>query len=155
MITLLLLLQGEDGDQKAAQNIVHLWYSAFVHQGLIEKLHGDVRDAIESVCTKIEKRPPNTIQAKTFQFGSRQLRLLLKQSAWLGLRQYLQPPSVSSNTARRNRLAVTLAPERIDHRERAFFRQKPAHRFCSHAFREKGVLLPYGAPQDAFETPNP
>ncbi|KAK8038412.1 hypothetical protein PG994_015179, partial [Apiospora phragmitis] len=153
-ITLLLLLLDDD-TERAARNALHLWYSAFIPESLMDKMREDVGRAIENVCIKVENKHPDTLLGKTFDFGQRRLRLTLQQRAWMSLRQYLQVPQISLQDAQERRKAVTLAPERIDHRERSFLSQEPGRRFCAFKFREHGILLPFASVWDSFTIPNP
>lgn len=152
--TLWLLLQ--DGDaQETATEIVHLWYSAFLPPSLSGKFRGDIRNAVTSFCDQIQSEPTDSVQTKTFKFGQRQIHMTFQQKAWLSLHAHLHSSAQPFARAKNNRLAVTMAPERQENRDCDAFSQTPRLRLCELRFREKGVLLPFGASSDSFKIPNP
>ncbi|KAI1779819.1 hypothetical protein F4818DRAFT_154522 [Hypoxylon cercidicola] len=153
---MLLLALTEDDAAVATENIIHLWYSAFIPQSLQDVLKGKVHELVQSICTKIEGKPPDAILAKTWTFGSRSLRLVLTKQQWFNILSSLEPPlDLTVERARDIRRSVTLADQRLDFRERTYFGQYPGVRASSQKFREDGVLLPFGTPRDSFTIPNP
>lgn len=166
--TLLLLLaltaQGT-GDAKGtaalpdtAEELIHLWYSASISSSLLSRLQDGVKPLIMEVCSQIANKPPNTILGKTWAFaGGQTLRLVLKKKDWLQLHQFLDvPDDVTFKDATQTRTAVTLAPERVDYRDRWYFKDaSPFMRIAKQRFREDGLLLPFGHPRIGFHIPNP
>ncbi|KAK9782094.1 putative MYND-type zinc finger protein samB [Seiridium cardinale] len=153
-VLILLLLVYIPNPQSAAQGVIHLWYSAFIPQALqdvLAKAHG----VVQSLCTASESAPPEAPLIQEFLFDKGLIRVALQKKAWFSMLDYLKPSEISLEEAKELRKAVTLAAERIDYRERAWFRQSPSARFCSYKFREDGVLLPFSAARDAFILPNP
>ncbi|KAI2467246.1 hypothetical protein F4781DRAFT_444529 [Annulohypoxylon bovei var. microspora] len=153
---ILLLALTEDDAAIAADNIIHLWYSAFISQSLYETLNGKIRELVQGVCKKIEGKASNAVLGKTWTFGSRSVRLVLAKKQWLELLASLEiPPGLTVEKAQDIRRSVTLAPERVDYRHRRYFAQPPGDRAGAEKFRGHGVLLPFGAPRDSFTIPNP
>ncbi|KAI1376191.1 hypothetical protein F4677DRAFT_84451 [Hypoxylon crocopeplum] len=154
---IMLLLALTEGDAAiATDNIIHTWYSAFISQSLQDTLKGKIRELVQDVCTKVEGKAPNAVLGKTWTFGPRSLRLVLAKKQWFELLASLEPPpGLTIERAREIRRSVTLAPQRVDFRERRYFAQPPGHRASAQKFREDGVLIPYGAPRDPFTIPNP
>ncbi|KAL7628839.1 hypothetical protein AAE478_000354 [Parahypoxylon ruwenzoriense] len=153
---MLLLALTEDSADVAVDNILHLWYSSFISQSLQDTLKGKIRELVQSVCTKIESKAPDAVLGKTWTFGSRSLRLVLAKKQWLELLASLEPPpGLTVDKAREIRRSVTIAPQRVDYRERRYFVQPPSHRTSAQKFREDGVLLPFGGPRDIYTIPNP
>ena len=140
----------------AAQMMLHLWYSAFLPASMLDTLKETLSPMIQDVCAKIASRSLATLQRKTWSNGSRSLCLALRKAAWNNLLSFLNvPDSLTVAAARDLRTAVTLAEERKDYLDRAIFRQPPAKRVAMMRFREDGLLLPFGSPRAAYDTPNP
>jgi hypothetical protein len=111
---------------------------------------------IIEVCEKIKGKPSTSLQAKTFSFGKRSLRLVLKKHQWDELKDYFNvPQGLTQEDAQAIRRRVMLAPERVDYLHRALCNQPSPIRVATVTFREDGILLPYGASREKFDTPNP
>ncbi|RYP29502.1 hypothetical protein DL767_006692 [Monosporascus sp. MG133] len=154
-VMLLVMLTQED-PMLAAETVLHIWYSAFVTQSVIDVINGKPRQLVQAVCTKIEGREPDVVLAKTWTFGERSLPLVLTKDQWISLLSHFDlPTGLTYEMAKQNRVGITLAPERVDFRERGYFAQKPSSRIVNMRFREEGILLPFGRRRDAFIHPNP
>ena len=153
----IMLLVALKFDTKAAvPMMIHIWYSAALPRSMVDALESRILVLIEDVCSKIRNKPSGSLQAKTFAFKSSTLRVVLKKEEWFELAKYLTVPKTltlekSQNICHR----TTLAPERIDYRERAMLLWSGALRVVDSRFRNEGILLPYGCSRDAFDTPNP
>ncbi|KAK9443069.1 MYND finger family protein [Metarhizium brunneum] len=154
-IIMLLLLLMDDDPQRAADHIIHIWYSAFITEELSRTLQGQILKLVEGVCHETTLKQPDDLFPKTFSFTRGRVRLVLTKRSWDALQSILKPRNLTLQKAQDVRRAVTLAPSRADYRERAFFRQDPSSRFGSFRFRSDGILLPFGLPRKAFSTPNP
>ncbi|KAI1499527.1 hypothetical protein F5X99DRAFT_430658 [Biscogniauxia marginata] len=154
---MLLLALTEDDTAVATENIMHLWYSAFISKSLLRTLQTKIRELVQDVCVKIEGKPSNTILGKTWTFGSKSLRLILTKRQWYGLCTYLEiPHGLTTEKAQEIRRKVTLSPSEVDWRELLDFAQHvESHRLCRLRFREDGVLRPFGSPRDKSLVPNP
>ncbi|KAH0421179.1 hypothetical protein CcaCcLH18_13597 [Colletotrichum camelliae] len=154
-IMLLIALVVDDVDV-AADCIIHVWYSALLRKSDLDILQHRIRPVLEEVCHKLKGKGADTLQAKTWMFGQRSLRLVLKRSAWDDLLFFTDTPKdLTANQAHEFRKAVTLAEGRKDYRDRHLLLQSPSHRIALTRFREDGLLLPFGAARDAFRHPNP
>lgn len=157
VIILLVALVTEDMEQ-AVDCIIHVWYSALVRQTDIDLLNSSIRPLIEAICGKIAGKKPGTVLGKTWTFARGSFRLVLSIEQWHLLLSYFDVPNgLSSTQALQIRSAVTLADERRDYLDRArACKSGPllAHRICGQRFREDGILLPFGASREAFDTPN-
>jgi hypothetical protein len=141
-----------------AENLIHLWYSAFLYPALITELHTRVKQLIDSVCNQIAQKSSKTLLGKTWTFTSgNSLRLVLRKEDWFALQTYLDVPTeLTKEEAGAIRAAVTLAPERADYRDRWYFKeQTPSMRIAKRRFQEDGLLLPFGHPRVGFNIPNP
>ncbi|KAK7973521.1 trehalose-phosphatase [Apiospora saccharicola] len=155
MVARNLLLLVKKDPLIAAQNIVHLWYSAFITPTLMNTLKMEIEPLIHAVCAKVEHRCDIALHSKTIETPRGTPRVLLKKQSWNALLDYTKVPDVTVAKAQEVRRAVMLAPSRIDYRERAYFQEDPPMRFGAHKFREQGILLPMGASSEAFTVPNP
>lgn len=141
---------------EAVMTMIHVWYSALLPDSVIDTMCHTVLERIVDVCEKIKDKPSNSLQAKTFSFGKRSLRLVLKKHQWDELKGYFNVPrGLTLENAQAIRRRCMLAPERIDYLHRALCNQPPAIRVATVTFREDGILLPYGTSREKFKIPNP
>ena len=141
---------------EAVPIMIHVWYSALLPHVIIDALWHVVLGRIVEVCEKIKDKPSISVQAKTFSFGKRSLRLVLKKHQWDELKDYFNVPrGLTEEGAQAIRRSVMLASERIDYLHRALCNQPPPIRVATVTFREDGILLPHGASREKFDTPNP
>ncbi|KAH8674391.1 hypothetical protein BGZ60DRAFT_468760 [Tricladium varicosporioides] len=141
-----------------AEALIHVWYSASFPSYVLSQLQDRVKPLITEVCSKITHKPPSTTLGETWKFSNgRTLRLVLKQKDWLRLADFLDvPEDMSVEDAAAIRRTVTLAPERLDYRDRWYFKDaSPFMRIAKQKFQEDGILIPFGHPRTAFDTPNP
>ena len=141
---------------EAVPIMIHLWYSALLPHVMIDTLWHVVLGRIVEVCEKIRDKPSTSLQAKTFSFGKRSLRLVLQKHQWNELKDYLNVPrGLTEEGAQAIRRSVMLASERIDYLHRALCNQPSPIRVATVTFRQDGILLPHGASREKFDTPNP
>lgn len=164
---LLLLSLTAKGDTNAsegsmfstdAEALIHMWYSASIPLRVLSSLQTRVKPLIMEVCQKICHKSPETISGKTWEFPAGQsFRLVLKTKYWLQLVEFLDTSDdLTSERASKFRMAVTLAPDRADYRDRWYFKDaSPFMRVAKQRFREDGLLLPFGHPRTVFCVPNP
>ncbi|KAF2875898.1 hypothetical protein BDV95DRAFT_285156 [Massariosphaeria phaeospora] len=161
-ITLLLFaftsLDDERPVSETAEGLIHLWYSAFLPNTLLDSVKARVGSLVKAVCTGIANKASGTLHKKRWKFRSgNTLHLSLQKKDWLRLGQFLHlPEGIGLEEARRLRCATVMAPERTDYRERWYYKDAtPSMRLAKHRFREDGLLLPFGHPRIGFDTPNP
>jgi hypothetical protein len=153
-IMLLIALQFES--DAAVPMIIHLWYSALLPSCVTQAIQTNILPMVEHVCQKIKTKPGGALQAKTFEIGDRKLRITLKKEEWVRLARFCQvPEGLTAEAAQRIRRRITLAPERVDYRDRALLNMPAGVRQGEMYFRHTGVLLPYGCSIKDFDTPNP
>lgn len=141
---------------EAAEIIIHIWYSAFITESTLYRLQELVLPLIEDVCLKIRGRAQQSLHSKTWEFGSRKLRLVLPKTLWDSLPAFLKvPDGLSTGQAQRLMVETTLPPSRRDYVDRAFYTRPPAWRVCATKFRTDGMLLPFGQSREKFTIPNP
>ena len=153
---ILLLIALHFSPETAAPMMLHLWYSALIPAQMLRSLQDNILPLIQEVCNKIKSKPAQSLQSKTWTYGTRSLRLVLTKEHWDHLLPYFEvPDGLSAAQAQVIRAATTLAPERKDYLERALLTQPPAWRVCTMKFRKDGLLLPFGSSRQEFDTPNP
>ncbi|KAH8593394.1 hypothetical protein B0O99DRAFT_515819 [Bisporella sp. PMI_857] len=153
---ILLLVALNFNPSEAPRIMLHIWYSAVIPRRIFVLLQNRVLPLFKDVCSKIQGKPPKSLQAKTWNFGARGLRLVLEKSMWDRLPSYLEVPGgLSASEALRIMRLTTLAPGRKDYVERALYIRFPPWRVCNSKFRNDGVLLPSGQSRSEFDTPNP
>lgn len=153
-IMLLIALQYES--DAAVPMIIHLWYSALLPSCVMHAIQTNILPMVEHVCQKIKTKPGGALQAKTFEMGDRKLQITLKKEDWVRLARFCQvPEGLTAEAAQRIRRRITLAPERVDYRDRALLNMPAGVRQGEMYFRHTGVLLPYGCSIKDFDTPNP
>ncbi|MAD87512.1 MAG: hypothetical protein CL912_31530 [Deltaproteobacteria bacterium] len=142
--------------EEAVTILIHIWYSALLAPAMIDTLGQVALGRIAEVCEKIKYKPSTSLQAKTFSFGKRSLRLVLKKHQWDELKNYFDVPrGLTQEDAQDIRRRIMLAPERVDYLHRALCNQPPPIRVATVTFREDGILLPHGASREKFDVPNP
>ncbi|KAF7905570.1 uncharacterized protein EAF01_006091 [Botrytis porri] len=154
--TILLLTALVFDPIEAADIMIHIWYSAFITESSLQKLQEKVLPLIEDVCKKVAGRPGQSLQSKTWTFGTRTICLVLPKASWDLLPSFFKvPDGLSASKAQKVMVETTLPPSRRDYVERAFYSRPPAWRVCVTKFRTDGTLLPFGQSRKDFNVPNP
>lgn len=78
-VIMLLIALTVDNMDEVADCIIHIWYSALIRKSALDILQQRVRPLIEDVCEKIKSKLSSAILAKTWTFGQRSMRLVLKK----------------------------------------------------------------------------
>jgi hypothetical protein len=135
--------------------MVHLWYSAFLPKDLLQAVQSKIVPPLQELLNFTQEEPTKLLK-KTFSYHNVTLTATLSRSAWEKiLSNFKCSSSVSFSEASALRRSVTMAEHRQDYVDRALFRLPPPWRLAHMRFREDGVLLPFGAARDEFNTPNP
>lgn len=145
-------------DEEVAEGLIHIWYSARIHPGLLCRLQPTVEPLVAEVVGQIASRGPGALVEKTWAFpGGSSLRVVLRGEEWRRLGRFLDlPRGLDAERARGIRASIVLAPERVDCRHRWHYKEaSPPMRLAKQRFREDGLLLPFGHPRDGFDVPNP
>jgi hypothetical protein len=160
-ILLLLALTADEDISSPSDTVdilIHFWYSAFVPARAMSRLHINVKPLVDEVCSQIVDISSDSILEKSWEFlHGRSLRLVLAEKHWIQLQALLNVTDERSReSAAQIRRAITLAPERVDYRERWHYKEaSPFMRIAKQQFQEDGLLLPFGHPRTAFNVPNP
>jgi len=155
-IVLLIFVAASSADE-AAQHVIHLLYSALITGDTYVFLQHKVKPLVEDVLAKIVHKSAGALLAKTWTTPmDYSLRIELPKDKWVELHRYLTvPDGLNKSAAQKVRCAVMLAPHRLDRSDRFLLLQLPEHRSSFAKFRSDGLLLPFGHPRAAFDTPNP
>ncbi|KAK5698990.1 hypothetical protein LTR97_006639 [Elasticomyces elasticus] len=150
-LVLLVALAVPD-DNAAIHCMLHLVYSSMIRQVDLDLLNTNVRPLIQDVVDKIAGKAAETLQKKTWKFGTNELCLTLSKTCWIAMLSLLEvPPALTTESARRAHTDVTMA--RKDYIESQYTAHSPAHRVCKEQFRKDGILLPFGNSREAFTIP--
>ena len=153
---ILLVAFSVENVNDAVDCILHIWYSALIRESDVEILRQKVRPLIEEVCGKTKGKAKDRILGKTWTFGERSLRLVLTKGSWDTLLAFVNgPEGLTAKRADEIRVAVTLAEQRKDYRDRHLVVLTPSWRIAKTRFRKDGLLLPFGSARDEFQHPNP
>ncbi|QSZ28709.1 hypothetical protein DSL72_003209 [Monilinia vaccinii-corymbosi] len=141
---------------EAADIMIHIWYSAFIPESVLHKVQERVLPLIEDVCRKIRGRPEQSLQSKSWLFGTRTLSLILSKASWDLLSAFLKvPDGLSASKAREVMDQTPFPPTMRDCFDRYLYSRSPAWRVCATKLRTDGMLLPFGQSRKDFNTPNP
>ncbi|TGO85026.1 hypothetical protein BPOR_0439g00050 [Botrytis porri] len=161
--TILLLTALVFDPIEAADIMIHIWYSAFITESSLQKLQEKVLPLIEDVCKKVAGRPGQSLQSKTWTFGTRTICLVLPKASWDLLPSFFKvPDGLSASKAQKVMVETTLPPSRRDYVERAFYSRPPAWRrienlkirfqlFELDAVDLPGILKERGIAKDYFD----
>ena len=151
-----LLIAFHFSPEEATPIMLHIWYSALIPNQTFQSLREAILPLIKEVCTKIQEKPAESLQSKTWSHDSQSLRLVLQKAMWDRLQDYFQiPQGLSTAHAQNIMTSTTLAPEREDYVHRALYIRPPPWRVCMMKFRKDGIILPFGSSCHEFDTPNP
>lgn len=155
---MLLILLTVDNHKAAIDCIIHLWYSVTIKQSHLDILSNHVRPLLQSVVVRIADRTAGSRLAKTWTYGNRALRLVLSKEQWTALLAFTKVPKDLERFpqfANLNRLAITMAPSRVDERQLSLLLGTPSLRFCRERLQQEGILLPLSSSRKDFTIPNP
>ena len=139
----------------ASEAILHLWYSAFLPESLLQSIRNAVCPTIRDFLAANPVQAAGVVQ-KTWSCGNSTLTATLRKAEWNRVLSYLPDvPYMSYDKAVALHKSVTLAHSRRDYRDRALFPLHPSWRLSVWKFRSDGILLPFGASREKFRAPNP
>jgi hypothetical protein len=127
-----------------AEDLIHLWYSAFVLSSLLPSLKDRVGRLLQDSCTHTSEAAHDGMIKKTWTFSrSRVLAITLPKDRWPLVSEYLEVPAgLTEQSARKIRAAVVMSPERADYRDRWYFKDAtPSMRLAKRKFRSDGLLV--------------
>lgn len=160
---LMLLILGREPDKgKAAELVLHLWYSAFVqagHPAALMSVVLSVVDELKKDQFEIKLGEKSTLygEIKNKMFLGGLLAHLTSQydseKAQAEYQRVLYVPQALKDTSMLT-FSNSLAPEREDYLHRMYKDLEPSHRLSYDKFRRFGLLLPFGAPNAHFNQPN-
>ena len=158
---ILLLVATNFEPATASTMMLHIWYSSLLPRLMLQQLRTVILPLIEDVCAKVRSKPsglkdPDLFFSKVWKFAGCSIRLTLKQRYWNALLRYFGVPEfMSKDQARQARSNGTTSANDVDERETRLYPMITEWRICFSRFQEDGLLLPFEAPRDHFDTPNP
>jgi hypothetical protein len=143
-LVLLLILGNVPDETIAADMALHFWYSTLMPKG-----HHLLLSSI------IESFVRQTAQDPTTNLGPcSKLSTLFTQEVGMILSDYIWSEKLSIGDIKEEYNRVRTAPSRRDYRDRMYLALRPAHRVAFHKFRRFGIVLPFGAMNAHFNSPN-
>ncbi|OTA66048.1 hypothetical protein K449DRAFT_463097 [Hypoxylon sp. EC38] len=152
-----------------AENIVHLWYSAFVQETMDDWLQTFIHRKVVELNEMIEKRHgyrkainvdriPARSEANAWEPITMKTRpiidLMLNYPTWSRLEKYVSPRKLSYRQGYLARETVTTCPRKLDIRERRLLKQHPSERLSYQRYIDSGVLLPFAQLKHSYSKPN-
>ncbi|KAH6663748.1 hypothetical protein B0J14DRAFT_256108 [Halenospora varia] len=93
--------------------MTHIWYSTLIPDEPHCHLQESPSPLIDDFCVKIRSKHNESLQSKTWIFGTRSLKLVLQKKQWDKLPSFLNVPAgLSATNAQEARRGVMLAPQR-------------------------------------------
>lgn len=149
---MLILLNMADEDT-CVDTILHFWYSCRLREAHVRVLQSEVRPLIAEMVQKISSKGEKVLLAKNFKLSNLELRIVLKKGQWQELLRTLDR-STDPAIAETSRKDITLQRrDLIDHQLLQICRHLH-RREAKLQFRQRGMLLPFGASDSAFTQPN-
>ena len=153
---ILLLTALHFDPEEATPIMLHMWYSALIPKRIYRLIQEILLPLIQEVCVKTEGKPATSLQAETWTYGPRSIRLVLQKAMWDRLSSYFRVPDGRSVAQAQNvMVSTTLAPERKDYLHHALYKRLPPWRVCIMKFHKDGILLPFGSSRSEFDMHNP
>lgn len=81
-IIICILAASVDNAGEASESIIHIWYSAFIRQTVLDLLTAHVLPLAQEVCSKIEDKSSESLHSKTWQIRDCSLRITMNKKAW-------------------------------------------------------------------------
>lgn len=151
---LLLIVFSSLPPAEAAEAAVHLWYSPKLPSSTMAKLRSVFSTKLDKMRQHLRGDNDGLLSTNIQLSDSCSMRCALPRHFWKELFHVLDS-RISSGTATSMRHIITLAPHRIDYRERHLFTIAPQYRLSKMRYYEDGLVLPFGAERSSFTEPNP
>ncbi|TFY58925.1 hypothetical protein EVG20_g7975 [Dentipellis fragilis] len=144
-LAILLILGQVSDEEMAAEVALHLWYSLFVPVEHIATYHS----VITPYLTKYDPDEPSAVA-----LGPNSTLSAIIPADTMRLLAALLVSDHDIQDANAENRRVRFAPGRVDRHHRHYCRLQPSNRLAVHEFRRFGLVLPFGARNDLFNTPN-
>ncbi|GAW19318.1 hypothetical protein ANO14919_088040 [Xylariales sp. No.14919] len=152
----LLMMFVEENPAVAAENVLHLWYSALITESCYDMFRSRLKPLVEEVCDKIARKPGYTKLRKAWKFGESSVQVVMTRNGWFSLLSYFDvPQGLTKDVAQQARQIVMSAPERIGYVDSVMCTKSPTGKLAMRKFRDNGLLLPFGQLGEEFTIPNP
>ncbi|KAA1477215.1 hypothetical protein DENSPDRAFT_844415 [Dentipellis sp. KUC8613] len=142
----ILLILGQVSDEKmAAEVALHFWYSLFVPA----EHHGAYLSVITPYLAQYDPDKPSAVELGPNSTLSAAIPVETMQ-----LLHVLMSSDHDIQDASAENHRVRFAPSRVDRHHRQYCQLQPSNRLAVHEFRRFGLVLPFGARNDLFNSPN-
>lgn len=153
---LLLLISLSFAPEEASVIMLHLWYSAFLPEDMINIIKKNISTISGHFPNLGPVKGPTELLEGKWTHNNVTLRAKLNKEEWDRVLSYFHGKStISLGDAKKLRESAVLAPSETDDLHRNLFKLPPPCRVAKMKFREYGILLPFGAPCEKFIVPNP
>ncbi|KUJ10494.1 uncharacterized protein LY89DRAFT_558780, partial [Mollisia scopiformis] len=156
IMILLLVLLYPDGN--ASELVLHLWYSGRLPQSMYKRGITDwlIPKLSEAFAKSLnEKAPPDKVFAHSFTNGTSTVTVRLTSRMWLNMLVVLERPKETElGEEVRLECMLTAEPEKPWVQYNMHMKD-PAYRLGELRYRTTGLLLPFGARDEHFDTMNP
>ncbi|ELR10564.1 hypothetical protein GMDG_04837 [Pseudogymnoascus destructans 20631-21] len=133
-----------------AEALIHVWYSTSIPPSVLSLLQNRVKPLIMELCSRIADKPPNAVWRKLGNF-QRAKPFAIRLRGFCDVTDGMTP----ENATQIRTAVTTLAPERVDYRDRWYYKEaSTSMRISKQRFREDGLLRPFGHPRGGFNVPN-
>lgn len=159
-LILLLLLSSNLELGKVIEAAIHLWFSAFLTEEMV--------DTIKQACELLgegtmpwkavhdgDSKPSDIVHSLLKLQSGLLINVDFPCHLWKTFYQVLgSAGKLHLQAAKKARHAITLAPFRVDYRDRHLCNIPQEFRMARMKFWDDGILLPYGSSRDHFTQPN-
>lgn len=156
---LILMVALTNLPEQAADLIIHLWYSAFLTEPMLQNLRNKLNGRLNKTTRDVlNGRTSNTVHAVTGPFGgtttTSELNLELEARSYTSLLQLL---NVNNNTAtaKQHRATAMSQVDFMDNHDYYLYNMSPQYRLSTRGYLQTGILAPFGACLEAFNAINP
>ncbi|KAJ2921018.1 hypothetical protein H1R20_g16078, partial [Candolleomyces eurysporus] len=145
----LLLILGTIPDEALAADVaLHLWYSVFLPKEYRVQVGLAIAAALDKSCDDSTSVPVGRRSTVSWFYPP-------EADAYLvNLAPDAKVSKLSALDAQIEYRRVQGAHSRRDYRDRMYARLRPSHRVAVQEYRRSGIVLPFGAPNFHFDTPN-
>ncbi|KAG9234297.1 hypothetical protein BJ875DRAFT_424247 [Amylocarpus encephaloides] len=144
----------------APSMMLHIWYSCLIPQQMFTELQ-HILPEIESIITMLEARnqPEHEIYVHEWTCNCSNgyvINISLRINKWKYVALFLRGnEDLTSKEAIQIRRLHINGTFRKDYQERDLWNKNPSWRLSRMRFNEDGILMPFAASCEAFDTPNP
>ncbi|KAI5778592.1 hypothetical protein EDC01DRAFT_712524 [Geopyxis carbonaria] len=151
---LLLIIFASLPPAEAAEAAIHLWYSPSLPATTMSQLRELFAAKLDKMRQHLSGDKDGLLSTSIKLSETCGMRCPLPRHCWRELFQVLDS-RIGSDVATNKRHYITMAPHRLDYRERHVLFIAPQYRLSKLQYYEDGLVLPFGADRSSFTETNP